>query len=93
MISRMVMGSAAETEEESTTDPHKPEDGEETEQRVVRAMHCPVPRFYFTEGRGRSPFRLFDELVIIRQTFQQAEKNSGNANNMAGTFRTVLTPE
>jgi hypothetical protein len=56
-------------------------------------MLCAVSRFYFTEGRGRSPFRLFDELAIIRQTFQQAEKNSGNANNMAGTVRTVLTPE
>jgi hypothetical protein len=56
-------------------------------------MLCDVSPFYFTEGRGRSPFRLFDELVIIRQTFQQAEKNSGNADNMAGTVRTVLTPE
>jgi hypothetical protein len=56
-------------------------------------MPCSVPQFYFTEGRGRSPFRLFDELVIIRQTFQQAEKNSGNAYNMAGTVCTVLTPE
>jgi len=47
----------------------------------VREMYCCVSRFYFTEGRCRSPFRLFDELGIIRQRFQQAEKNSGNANN------------
>jgi hypothetical protein len=56
-------------------------------------MLCAVSQFYFTEGSRRSPFRLFDELVIIRQTFQQAEKNSGNANNMAGTVHTMLTPE
>ena len=45
------------------------------------AVALSLLEFYFTEGRCRSPFRLFDELGIIRQRFQQAEKNSGNANN------------
>jgi hypothetical protein len=36
---------------------------------VVHEMRRGVSRFYFTEGRSRSPFRLLDELVIIRQPF------------------------
>jgi hypothetical protein len=35
----------------------------------VDDVHCLVSRLYFTEGRSRSPFRLFDELVIIRRHF------------------------
>ena len=31
----------------------------------VHEMRYGVSQFYFTEGRGRSPFRLLDELVII----------------------------
>ena len=35
----------------------------------VHEKCCGVSRFYFTEGRGRSPFRPLDELVIIRRPF------------------------
>ena len=35
----------------------------------VHEMRYGVSRFYFTEGRCRSPFRLLDELVIIRRHF------------------------
>jgi len=35
----------------------------------VREMRCLVSWLYFTEGRRRSPFRLLDELVIIRRPF------------------------
>ena len=33
----------------------------------VREMCCRISRVHFTEGRCRSPFRLLDELDIIRR--------------------------
>jgi hypothetical protein len=35
----------------------------------VHEKRCGVSRFYFTEGRRRSPFRPLGKLVIIRRHF------------------------